>query len=204
MKVVILCVGYATRLYPKTLNTSKALLEYKGKRILEYLLEDLTHSLINEIILVSNHRFYTQFLEYSKNKRIKVIDDGSTCPENRLGAIKDLLIGIKDIEEDTLIMACDNLLDFSLSSFIEYFYLDRISTIMYYIEDNEEKLKRTGQAVLKGNNKQYIYVHFRENGIKMSKYAGEFSNALYNVILENNTLAKKYKKELKRLIKNLI
>lgn len=162
MKVVILCAGYATRLYPKTLNTPKALLEYKGKRILEYLLKDLKHPFIHEIILVSNHRFYSQFLEYSKDKRIKVIDDGSTCPENRLGAIKDLLIGIKNIEEDTLIMACDNLLDFSLSSFIEYFYIDRISTIMYYKEDNEERLKRTGQAVLEGNK----VIEFKEKPIQ--------------------------------------
>ena len=41
MKVVILCAGYATRLYPKTLHTPKALLEYQGKRILDYLIQDL-------------------------------------------------------------------------------------------------------------------------------------------------------------------
>lgn len=43
MKVVILCAGYATRLYPITLDQPKALLEYKGKKILDYLIEDLNH-----------------------------------------------------------------------------------------------------------------------------------------------------------------
>lgn len=121
MKVVILCAGYATRLYPITLDQPKALLEYKGKKILDYLIEDLNHPLIHEIILVSNHKYYSLFSDYSKGKNIRVIDDGSTCSENRLGAGNDLLLGIKDIDEDTLVMACDNLLDFSLSCFINFF-----------------------------------------------------------------------------------
>lgn len=145
MKVVILCAGYATRLYPKTLHTPKALLEYQGKKILDYQIEDLKGF---EIILVSNHKFYSLFLEYSKNKNIQVIDDGSTCNENRVGAGNDLILGLQDIEDDCLVMACDNLLDFSLSYFIDYFYIDRVSCIMCYKEKDEEKLKRTGQAVL--------------------------------------------------------
>lgn len=148
MKVVILCAGYATRLYPKTLNTPKALLEYKGKRILDYLIEDLNHSSINEIIIVSNHKFFSMFKEYSKNKNIKVIDDGSTCNENRVGAFNDLILALQNMNEDCLVMACDNLLEFSLSQFIDYFYIDRISSIMCYKEKTEEKLKRTGQAIL--------------------------------------------------------
>lgn len=148
MKVVILCAGYATRLYPITLDQPKALLEYKGKKILDYLIEDLNHPLIHEIILVSNHKYYSLFSDYSKGKNIRVIDDGSTCSENRLGAGNDLLLGIKDIDEDTLVMACDNLLDFSLSCFIDFFYEDRRSSIMFYKECDEEKLKQTGQVIL--------------------------------------------------------
>lgn len=155
MKVVILCAGYATRLYPKTLYTPKALLEYQGKKILDYLIEDLKGY---EIILVSNHKFYSLFLEYSKNKNIKVIDDGSTCNENRVGAGNDLILGLQDIEDDCLVMACDNLLDFSLSYFIDYFTIDRISSIMCYKEKDEEKLKRTGQAVLC----EYRVIGFKE------------------------------------------
>ena len=53
MKVVILCAGYATRLYPKTLHTPKALLEYQGKRILDDLIQDLKHSFIDEIFFLN-------------------------------------------------------------------------------------------------------------------------------------------------------
>ena len=168
MKVVILCAGYATRLYPKTLHTPKALLEYQGKRILDYLIEDLKHSFIDEIILVSNHKFYSLFLEYSKNKGIKVIDDGSTCNENRIGAGNDLILGLQEIDDDCLVMACDNLLDFSLSCFIDYFYIDKVSSIMCYKEKDEEKLKRTGQAVFCENR----VMDFKEKpSISVSNFA---------------------------------
>lgn len=53
------------------------------------------------------------------------------------------------------------------------------------------------------NNKMYIYVHFREDGISTTKYAGEYSNELYNLILENNNLIKQYKKRLKYIKKEL-
>lgn len=53
------------------------------------------------------------------------------------------------------------------------------------------------------NAKKYIYVHYREEGVKQSKYAGEFSNELYNLIIENNNLAKEYKKRIKAVNKQL-
>ena len=52
-------------------------------------------------------------------------------------------------------------------------------------------------------NKKYIYVHYREEGISTSKYVGEYSNELYNLILENNNLVKQYKLELKKIKKEL-
>lgn len=57
--------------------------------------------------------------------------------------------------------------------------------------------------IRENNQKKYIYVHFRENGISTSKYAGEYSNELYNLILENNNLVKQYKKTLKNIKKQL-
>lgn len=53
------------------------------------------------------------------------------------------------------------------------------------------------------NGKKYIYVHFRDNGISTSKYAGEYSIELTNLILENNRIVKEYKKQLKEIKKEL-
>lgn len=50
---------------------------------------------------------------------------------------------------------------------------------------------------------KYIYVHFREDGIALTKYVGEFSDDLYNLILNNSLRAKTLKKEIKRIDKEL-
>ncbi|MGD9679338.1 MAG: Fic family protein [Vulcanibacillus sp.] len=68
----------------------------------------------------------------------------------------------------------------------------RLSKLLYGAVEIREK-----------NEKKYIYVHYREDGVKQSKYAGELSNELYNLIIENNNLAKEYKKRIKIVTKQL-
>lgn len=53
------------------------------------------------------------------------------------------------------------------------------------------------------DNSRYIYVHFREDGIAMTKYVGEYNDDLYNLILRNSEKAKVIKKEIKRIDKEL-
>lgn len=188
MKVVILAAGYATRLYPKTLNTPKCLLEYNNKKILDYILGDLHHPNIDEIIIVTNDKFYNQLLDYKKSRleNIKIINDKSTDNSNRLGCIRDLLLAIDNIDDDILIMASDNLLEFSINHFIDYFYIDNISTIMYYKEYYTNKLIKTGQAVIENNK----LIDFKEKS---------------NIIISNNACPPFYiinKNDLK-YIKNI-
>ena len=57
--------------------------------------------------------------------------------------------------------------------------------------------------IRENNNKKYIYVHFRDGEISTSKYAGEYSIELNNLILENNKIVKEYKKQLKEIKKEL-
>ena len=57
--------------------------------------------------------------------------------------------------------------------------------------------------IRENNGKKYIYVHFRDEGISTSKYAGEYSIELNNLILENNQIVKEYKKQLKEIKKDL-
>ena len=46
----------------------------------------------------------------------------------------------------------------------------------------------------KKNSNKYIYVHYREDGILLTKYVGEYSDNLYNLILNNSIKAKRIKK----------
>lgn len=160
MKCIILAAGYATRLYPLTENFPKPLLDIQGKSILEWLLDDIqTIPLINEVVIVSNHKFYEKFLLWkdSLNTRltVTVIDDGSTTNENRLGAVKDIGFAIEKckIKDDVLIMAGDNLLDFSVRGFIDFFREKNASCIMCHYEPSVDRLRRTGIAVIDKNSK---------------------------------------------------
>ena len=53
------------------------------------------------------------------------------------------------------------------------------------------------------DNKQYIYTHTKEDGIQSTKYIGEYSEELYNLILNNNLKAKEIKKEIRQINKEL-
>ncbi|MEG2076288.1 MAG: sugar phosphate nucleotidyltransferase [Victivallaceae bacterium] len=149
MKCLILAAGYATRLYPLTENFPKPLLKVGDKTILDWLLDDIHSSgEIDEYIVISNHKYAAHFVEWAKNKtyKITVFDDGTTSNENRLGAVKDVQYAIDKLHlaSDMLIIAGDNVLDFSLKEFIAYAVAKQSSCIMRYFEENREKLKKCG------------------------------------------------------------
>ena len=68
MKAIILVAGYATRLYPLTLNTPKALLPINGKAIVDYIIDQIEKiDDIDEIYVVTNHKFSNNFNVWAKN-----------------------------------------------------------------------------------------------------------------------------------------
>jgi len=153
MKCLILAAGYATRLYPLTENFPKPLLDVNGKTILDWLLEDVdSYGEIDEYIVVTNHRFVRHFEEWRKNLQLKapvyIFDDGSTENDNRLGAVRDIALAIKQkkIDDDLLVLAGDNVLDFTLGGFVSYFMEKKHTCVMRYYEISESKLCKTGVA----------------------------------------------------------
>ena len=151
MTGIILAAGYATRMYPLTLNFPKPLLEVGGKKIIDHLLEDGERSGIERFIVVSNHKFISLFREWAEGKEnVMVLDDGSVDNEHRIGAVKDIEFAIEKagINDDTLILAGDNVLDFSLSSFIEYGKAKGTSCIMRHHESDKARLRKTGVVTI--------------------------------------------------------
>lgn len=149
MKCMILAAGYATRLYPLTENFPKPLLEVGGKTILDWLIDDIeTSGKVDEYIVISNHKFAAHFEQWaaSRGEKIIVLDDGTTTNENRLGAVKDIQFAIEtlDVKEDVLVIAGDNLLDFSLTGFIDYALEKQASCLLRYYEADEKKLLKCG------------------------------------------------------------
>lgn len=84
--------------------------------------------------------------------------------------------------------------------------MENISKLLHekeLLESRINKMVHGSIEIREKNNKKYIYVHFRENGRVVSKYVGEYSNELYNLILENNKLINEYKKRLREINKAL-
>lgn len=131
MKAVVLVAGYATRLYPLTLDRPKALLTLNGKALLEYLFDKIDKvDVIDEVILVSNDKFYTQFVEFATlqaNRRYKitVLNDNTKTNEDRLGAIGDIEYAIEkcNINEEMMVLVSDNYFTFELKDFYDFYKL---------------------------------------------------------------------------------
>ena len=151
MKCLILAAGYATRLYPLCENFPKPLLSVGGRAILDWLIDDLwATGKIDEFIIISNAKFINHFKEYAKarGERVLVLCDGTYTSDTRLGAVNDIKFA-KDtlgINEDILVIGGDNLLDFSLSEFVDYALVRKRSCVLSYFEEDTEKLRKMGTA----------------------------------------------------------
>lgn len=151
MKNIVIAAGYATRLYPLTENFPKPLLKVGDRSILERMLDDIDPlPEIDSHIIVTNHKFAPIFEEWLKNmsytKPVTIIDDGTESNETRLGAVRDLLLAIEqcNVDDDIMVLAADNILEFSLSGFIEFFRDKGTSVIMCHHEPELRRLQRTG------------------------------------------------------------
>lgn len=149
MKCLILAAGYATRLYPLTENFPKPLLTVGEKTILDWLIDDIdTSGEVDEYVVISNHKYAHHFEAWAKSKaqKIVVVDDGTDTNETRLGAVKDIQFAIEKLclNDDMLVIAGDNVLDFSLTEFISYAKSKDTSCIMRYYEPDHKKLLKCG------------------------------------------------------------
>ncbi len=149
MICMILAAGYATRLYPLTENFPKPLLEVGGKAILDWLLDDIDGACdVSRYVVISNHKYAAHFRDWAKESKLNltVLDDGSISNETRLGAVRDMQFAIDAItaDEDVLVIAGDNVLDFSLGQFVRYAQKAGISCLMRYRETDAGRLKKCG------------------------------------------------------------
>lgn len=147
MKCIILATGYATRLYSLTKNTAKPLLKVGDKPILDHIIEKVEKL---EVFIVTNGKFYPDYVNWAGDdiggKMIKVINDHTTTNDKRLGAVADIqyVIDKVDIDEDLLVLAGDNLFDFELVDFVEFYEDVGADCITTHQLDDIEEIKRTG------------------------------------------------------------
>lgn len=166
MKALILCAGYATRLYPLTRDKPKPLLPVGKKPMIEYILERLEEvESIGKIYIVTNGRFSGHFRRwsesYQKKKQLKIIDDETFSDDEKLGAIGDIKFAIdkEKINDDLLVVGGDNLFDFSIIDFIRFFNKKKEAVVGLYNVIDEEEIKKYSVVALDDDKK---IVNFEE------------------------------------------
>ncbi len=169
MNVLILAAGYATRLYPLTLNKAKPLLEVGGKPMIEWLFDNLlTVSGLGTVFIVTNNKFAKDFQNWANayqerhpRMRIKIINDGSTSDDDKLGAIGDInLVLTREnlANEDLLVIAGDNLFEQSLNEFVIVAQKSPVTVAVHDVGDLEA-MKKYGTVTVDKNG---VITNFEE------------------------------------------
>ena len=151
MKCIVLAAGFATRLRPLTDNFPKPLLPIGNATILDFLFDAVADvKEIDEFVVVSNAKFVEHFRQWSRarSERIVALDDGAVSNETRRGAVADLLFALRErqIDDDLLVLAGDNLVDFSFQSLVDGAREKGASCVMRYFESDLAALRKRGVA----------------------------------------------------------
>lgn len=163
MKVLILAAGYATRLYPLTLNQPKPLLTVDGQPMIEYVLDNLAPiGGIDRIYVVTNAKFAGHFQKWSEQYRatkakldFTIVNDGSTDDSNKLGAIGDmnLVITKEKVDDDLMVVAGDNLFSESLQDFGRCCREKNAPVLALYDVGNLEEITKYNSITIDGSEK---------------------------------------------------
>lgn len=120
MKCLILASGFGTRLYPLTMNRAKALLPYKGKPMINHIVDKIPRDI--EILVNVNMKFERDFQEWGREqgRDITICVEDVKSEDQKMGAVGSLNYWIKqkNITEDLLLFGADNYFEFDLSRFL--------------------------------------------------------------------------------------
>ena len=193
MDAIILAAGYATRLYPLTENAPKPLLNVGGKPIIEHIIGKLSQvNSVNKIYIVTNDKFEQHFRKwlgnFDANKPIEVINDGTKSNEDRLGALGDIhhAISSKNIGNDLIVVAGDNLFEMSLADVANFFKKKKSNVIVLHDVKDAELAKHYGIVELKDG----LIVNFEEKPMRPKSTLA--STGIYFFPKKTIELIKKY------------
>ena len=162
MKLIILAAGYATRLYPLTLNQPKPLLAVAGKPMMEHVLDNVADIRdIDQAYVVTNAKFASHFEDWASGYRpdlhfrFTIVNDGSTDDSNKLGAIGDLHLVLTkfQIDDDIIVIGGDNLFSEDLSGFGDYCKQKNSPVTGVYDVDDLEQIKKYNAIEIDENHR---------------------------------------------------
>jgi glucose-1-phosphate thymidylyltransferase len=161
MKALILAAGYATRLRPLTDSIPKQLLPVGGRPMVDWILDRIQQTSADEIHLVTNARFSPDFERWAEDRDVVIHNDGTTSNDDRLGAVGDIhFVGLDD---DLLVVAGDNLFDYSLADYETYWRAKGGSCVAVLDVGDPELAKRYGIVDVDENDRITNFVEKPEH-----------------------------------------
>ena len=163
MKLIILAAGYATRLYPLTLNQPKPLLPVAGKPMMEHVVDNIaTIRAIDQAYIVTNAKFATHFENWARTYTrpdlhfsFTTVNDGSTDDSNKLGAIGDLHLVLTkfEVNDDVIVIGGDNLFSNDLGGFGDYCQKKNAPVTGVYDVGDLEQIKKYNAIEIDENDR---------------------------------------------------
>lgn len=152
MKSLILASGFGTRLYPLTMERAKALLPYKGKPMINHIVDKIPLDI--DILVNVNKKFAADFQEWQdkQDRRIDICIEDVLSEEDRLGAVGALhhWIGERGIREDLMVFGSDNYFEFDLGKFMAEFD-GRHALVAVYDVLEKDNARQYGVVKIDGN-----------------------------------------------------
>jgi glucose-1-phosphate thymidylyltransferase len=161
VKALVLAAGYATRLYPLTETVAKPLLPVGGRPMLDWILERIRAVReVDAIHVVTNHKFAESFAAWADGKDVQVHDDGTLNEDDRLGAIGDIrfVLDAAAIDDDLLVIAGDNLLEFDLGGLVAFRRERGGSALAVHDVGSRELARKFGIVALDANERVVDFV----------------------------------------------
>lgn len=159
MKAIVLAAGFATRLHPLTLDRAKPLLDVGGRAVLSWLLDRvLALPQIDEVLVVTNDRFHRQFEAwrdgYEARVPVRLLNDGTRSDADKRGALGDLALALEELvnrEDDVLVVAGDNLVEFDLAPHARRFSELRRPLLLVREIEGQVPPRRYGEVTVDGD-----------------------------------------------------
>jgi glucose-1-phosphate thymidylyltransferase len=137
VKCLILAGGFATRLYPLTLDRAKALLPYRGRPVISHILGRIPDEL--DVIVSTNRKFEADFRKWQQTagRPVEICTEEAEKDEHKLGAVGaiDFWIKNKNIDDDLMIIAADNYFEFDLAEMISGYNHTNAMVAVYEVGD---------------------------------------------------------------------
>lgn len=155
MKCLILASGFGTRLYPLTLTCAKPLLPYRGKPMINHIVDKIPEDI--EILVNVNKKFESDFHAWQQKQShtVTICVEEVYSEEERLGAIGSLnyWINRKSIDEDLLLFGSDNYFEFDLAKYMAAF---NRKNVLVAVSDVGDPARATQYGVVKVDNNRIV------------------------------------------------